>query len=148
MARGYIIAATVGTLAATSMIGIAQATMGGAVMFSRLDTDKDGSVSRDEALAAAGRKFDLIASKNGGHVTTIALSGRVSKPDLDELHKDAARADADPSEVSRERYLALVDKAFTAANTKKKSDGSLANEALTSDELGSPAGKDLIDLLQ
>ena len=135
-----------GVLTATA--GIAHATMGGATMFTRLDADKDGSVSRDEARAAAGRKYDVIASKNGGHVTTIALSGRVSKPDLDELHKDAAAADANPSDVSRDQYLALVDKAFTAANTKKKPDGSPANATLTSDELSSPTGKDLIDLLQ
>ena len=102
----------------------AHATMGAKTMLDRLDADHDGTVSRSEVRAAAGRKYDLIASKNGGHVTSVALSGRLTKDALQDIQATDAKkgGNAEPDSVTRNLYLAQADKAFGEAHIMKKGD--------------------------
>ena len=128
----------------------AQATMGAKTMMERLDADHDGTVSRAEVRAAAGRKYDLIASKNGGHVTSVALSGRLTKDALQDIQTTDAKkgGNVEPDSVSRDLYLAQAEKAFDEAHIMKTSDAKPNDDALTLGELSAPSAKNLIDLLQ
>ena len=138
------------SIALVCLAGPAHATMGAQTMMERLDTNHDGKVSREEVRAAAGRKFDLIASKNGGHVTSVALSGRLSQGALGDIQKaDASKgAGAEPDSVSRDQYVTQADKAFTGAHLQNADDAKSESAALSLGELSAPTGKDLIDLLQ
>lgn len=121
----------------------AEATMGAKTMFERLDSDHDGTISRSEVTVAAGKKYDLIASKNHGHVTSIALSGRLSKGALQDIeNSNSSHPSAEPDSVSREQYLSQADKAFDEARIDKEGD------SLDLGELGAPSARNLIDLLQ
>lgn len=112
-------------------------------MLDRLDADHDGTVSRSEVRAAAGRKYDLIASKNGGHVTSVALSGRLTKDALQDIQAADAKkgGNAEPDSVTRNLYLAQADKAFGEAHIMKKGDATPGEESLTLGELSAPSAK-------
>ncbi len=124
--------------------------MGAKTMFDRLDTDHDGTISRSEVIAAAGRKYDLIASKNGGHVTTLALGGRLSKGGIQDITKkdESQSRKADPDSVSREQYIAQAEKAFDQAKFGKPSGNRSKDDNLTMGEMSAPSAEDLIGLLE
>ena len=146
ISRSLVLGAALPFLFLTS----AHATMGAKTMFDRLDTDHDGTISRSEITAAAGKKYDLIASKNGGHVTLLNLGGRLSKDATQDVTKadEAKGKKADSDDVTRDQYLAQADKAFDKARSGKSVDGGSHNDGLTMRELSAPAAEDLIDMLE
>ena len=131
-------------------VASAQATMGAKTIFDRLDTDHDGTVSRSEVIAAAERKYDLIASRNGGHVTLLALGGRLSNGAIQDVTKadESQSKKADPNSVTREQYVTQTEKAFDKAKYGKPSKDKSKDDSLTMGEMSAPAAEDLIGLLE
>jgi Ca2+-binding EF-hand superfamily protein len=74
-------------------------------------------VDLNEAKQAATALFDKLDKDKDGTLTTKELQGRLSKKELaaNDPDKDAT--------LSKDEYLAIVDKRFTAADTNK--DGSI-----------------------
>ena len=124
--------------------GAAHAAMGGQTIMDRVDADSDHKLSLAEARAAAGRRYDLIKSKNGGRVTMLQLGGRLVPADL----KFAGLAASLTTPVSRENYLSLVDHFFDEARTDRKAGDPPGSGSLVVDSLSSPAGKKLVGLLE
>jgi Ca2+-binding EF-hand superfamily protein len=100
-----------------------------------LDPDKDGSVSLDEAKAAADKKFEALDTDHDGTLDAKE-AGQV-------LHRsDFSKADPDKDgTMDKAEWSALVDQRFKAADTDH--DGTLDAR-----ELASPAGKSLLRLVQ
>ena len=109
---GGVLAALLGALAT----GHAQAAMGGPTVMSRVDTDGDSTLSLAEVRSAAARRYDLIKSKNGGHVTMLQLGGRLAPADLKLIGSTPGISTA----VSKEDYLTLASKFFDMADAKRK----------------------------
>ena len=132
--------------AALSIVGTsaAHAAMGGQTIMERVDADGNHKLSLDEAHAAAGRRYDLIKSKNGGRVTMLQLGGRIVPADL----KLVGIAPSLTTPVSRQDYLALVDRFFGDARTDRKTGDSPGLGRLSIDDLSTPAGKKLVGLLE
>ena len=120
------------------------AVMGGPTIISRVDTDGDRKLSLSEVRAAAGRRYELIRGKNGGHVTMLQLGGRMVPADL----KAFTGTPSVSTSVSKDEYLALVTKFFDEANTRRKPGDALGSGELDVDDLSSDAGKKLVGLLQ
>ena len=131
-------------LAGALAAGPAWAVMGGATIISRVDTNGDHKLSLAEVRAAAARRYDLIKSKNGDHVTMLQLGGRLVPADL----KAVGGIPGVSTQVSKEQYLALVDKFFGEADARRKPGDPHGAGKLDVDELSSPAGKKLVGLLQ
>jgi Ca2+-binding EF-hand superfamily protein len=98
-----------------------------------LDTDKDGTISLQEANAAASVTFDWLDRDKNGKLTAKELHGRVNVYELKEAGTDGT--------LSKDQYLALVAKWFKAADH----DG---NGMLDEQELRAPAGRKLQKLLR
>ena len=118
-------------LASTSAISPSLA----ASAFSGIDTDNDGTISLDEAKAAAGKVFDQLDHDHDGTLDRPELRGRV-------LDQDWAVADPDSDKtLTKDEYLNYVETVFKRADTD--SDGTVdAKEARTH------AGRVLLRLLQ
>ena len=143
----YSFLTALAVIAATWVISAAEVThalMGSETIISRVDKDGDKKLSLDEVRAAAARQYDLIKSKNGDHVTMLQLGGRLVPADL----KVVSGAPGVATPVSKQQYLALVDKFFDEADVRRKAGDPPGLGNLDMDELGSPAGKKLIGLLQ
>ena len=127
-----------------SPIGAAHAVMGGPTIISRVDKDGDHKLSLSEVREAADRRYDLIKSKNGGHVTLLQLGGRLVAADLKAFNgKPSIEAS-----VTKEEYLALVSKFFDEADARRKPGDPPGTGKLDVNELSSDAGKKLVGLLQ
>jgi Ca2+-binding EF-hand superfamily protein len=100
-----------------------------------IDPDNDGTVSLDEAKAAADRKFDAL---NKDHDTT--LEPKEARPALSDSAFRMANPDGDGT-LDKAEWQALVERRFKAADVDH--DGTL-----TAKELASPAGKSLLGLLR
>ena len=124
--------------------GASHALMGSETIVSRVDKDGDKKLSLEEVRAAAARQYDLIRSKNGDRVTMLQLGGRLVPADL----KAVSGAPGVATSVSKDQYLALVDRFFDEADVRHKAGDPPGSGELDMDELGSPAGKKLIGLLQ
>lgn len=99
-----------------------------------LDPDADGTVSLDEAKAAAVKKFESMDPDKDGKVDMKEATGPL---------KDAFKA-ADPDNdgtVDKAEYMAVV----TAAFKKADPDG---DGTLDAKEMETPAGKNLLGMLQ
>jgi Ca2+-binding EF-hand superfamily protein len=100
-----------------------------------LDTDKDGTVSLDEAKKAAEAMFDKLDRDHDGTLTGRELRGRLSA-------KEFAAADTDKDgTISKDEYLAVVERRFKAADTNN--DGTLTRQ-----ELRTKAGRQVLRLLR
>ena len=126
------------------LVGAASATMGGPTIIARVDKDGDHKLSLGEVRAAAAGRYDLIESKNGGRVTMLQLGGRMVPADLKAVGKKAEVTMG----VSKDEYLALVGKYFEEADALRKPGDAPGLGELDVDELGSDAGKKLVELLQ
>lgn len=142
--RFYAVGTGLASTAQLLLIGTAYATMGGPTIIARVDKDGDHKLSLSEVRAAAAGRYDLIKSKNGGHVTMLQLGGRMVPADLKAVDK---KADVTTS-VSKDEYLELVGKYFDAADGRRKPGDAPGTGQLGIDELSSEAGKKLVDLLQ
>ena len=125
-------------------IGAAYATMGGPTIMARVDTDGDHKLSLAEVRAAAGRRYDLIQSRNGGHVTMLQLGGRMVPADLKVVGKKPVVTTA----VTKDEYLALVGKYFDEAAGGRKPGDTPGSGQLSGDDLITDSGKKLVELLQ
>lgn len=96
-------------LAAAFLSLSAAAIAGQAAYAAELDTNGDGTVSLDEAHAAASRKFDALDSAHSGKLTAQQLSP-VSK-----AMAEMATHDKDQS-IDKTEYMAGVDAAFKEAD--------------------------------
>jgi hypothetical protein len=76
----------------------------------RLDTDNDGTVDLEEAKKAAGALFDKLDTDKDGTLDLKELKGRVTPREF-----RAADPDNDGT-LSKDEYLALVEKRFKAAD--------------------------------
>ncbi len=139
-----------GTASLLLAVAGAHATMGAKTMLERVDSNHDGTVSRAEVIAAAGRKYDLIASRNGGHVTLLALGGRLSKDSVQSITKsdESKSRTADPDSVTREQYIEQAEGAFDQAKFGKPGGNRSKDDNLTLGEMSAPAAEKLIDLLE
>ena len=106
-----------------------------ASVFSGIDTDNDGTITLDEAKAAAGKVFDQLDHDHDGTLSRAELRGRV-------LDQDWAVADPDSDKtLTRDEYLNYVEAIFKRADTN--GDGTVdAKEARTH------AGRVLLRLLR
>ena len=105
-----------------------------ASVFSGIDTDNDGTISLDEAKAAAGKVFDQLDHDHDGTLDRPELRGRV-------LDQDWAVADPDSDKtLTKDEYLSVVEQRFKAADPDN--DGTLDAK-----ELRTQAGKALLRLL-
>ena len=116
------------TLLAVSVPALAKDKM------SNLDTDKDGSVTMDEAHASASKKFDKLDPKH---------TGKVSKARIPAITRamDEMKVTDKNLEIDKTQYMAGVDAAFKEAD--KDNEGKL-----TPDELKSPAGKKFLNMVE
>lgn len=101
---------------------------------SNLDTDKDGSVTMDEAHASAGKKFDKLDAKH---------TGKVSKKRIPAIAKamDEMKVTDQNAEIDKTQYMAGVDAAFKEADHDNEG-------KLTPDELKTPAGKKFLNMVE
>jgi Ca2+-binding EF-hand superfamily protein len=99
------------TVALTALLGAAAArALAASDPVALFDTDKDGTVDLDEAKKAAGAVFDKLDTDKDGTLDFKELKGRVS-------HKEFTEADPDnDGTLSKDEYLALVEKRFKAAD--------------------------------
>lgn len=94
------------------------------------DTDKDGTISLDEAKAAAGAEFDKLDKDKDGSLTMKEAAHHVSKQNF-----TAANPDKDKT-LTKDEYVGLATKLFKAAD--KDGDGTVDAK-----ELHSTAGIEL-----
>ena len=100
-----------------------------------IDTNKDGTISLDEAKAAAEKRFTALDTDHEGTLDVRELMGTLSP-------EAAKRADKDrDGTLSQEEYLAVVEARFKAVDTNH--DGTLDLQ-----ELRTPQGQGLLRLLQ
>ncbi|MBV8613776.1 MAG: hypothetical protein JOY66_08385 [Acetobacteraceae bacterium] len=100
-----------------------------------IDTNKDGTISLDEAKTAAEKKFTALDTDHEGTLDVRELMGTLSP-------EAAKRADKDSDgTLSQAEYLAVVEARFKAADTNH--DGTLDLQ-----ELRTPQGQGLLRLLQ
>jgi Ca2+-binding EF-hand superfamily protein len=106
-----------------------------ASVLSGIDTDNDGTISLDEAKAAAGKVFDQLDHDHDGTLDRAELRGRV-------LEQDWKIADPDNDKtLTKDEYLNYVEMVFKRADTD--GDGTVdAKEARTH------AGRVLLRLLR
>ena len=100
-----------------------------------LDPDKDGTISLDEAKAAADNKFDALDTDHEGTLSLKETNGAFLK---------SAFSNADPDKdgtLDKSEWASQVEQRFKAADTDH--DGTLDAK-----ELASPAGKRLLKLAQ
>jgi hypothetical protein len=102
---------------------------------SALDPDKDGTVSLDEAKAAAGTKFDALDTDHDGTLTLQETKGVFLKSTLPQADPDK------DGTIDKAEWEAQAEHRFKAADPDR--DGTLDAQ-----ELASPAGKSLLRLLQ
>jgi Ca2+-binding EF-hand superfamily protein len=101
----------------------------------KLDTDNDGTVDLAEAKRAASAVFDRLDRDHDGTLDRAELQGRLNSKEF---------AAADPAKggtLTKDEYLAVVERRFRAANPDN--DGTLDAK-----ELRSKAGQALLRLLQ
>jgi Ca2+-binding EF-hand superfamily protein len=106
-----------------------------ASIFSGIDTNNDGTISLDEAKAAASKVFDTLDVDHDGTLTRAELRGRIPERDW-----KIANPDNDKT-VSKDEYLKYVEYAFRRADTN--GDGTV-NEK----EARTYAGRVLLRLLR
>ncbi|PPQ29328.1 EF-hand domain-containing protein [Rhodopila globiformis] len=102
---------------------------------SALDPDKDGTVSLEEAKAAADRKFDALDADHDGTLTLQETKGTFLKSTFPKADPDKDKT------LDKTEWEAQVEQRFKAADTNR--DGTLDAK-----ELASPAGMRLLKLVQ
>jgi Ca2+-binding EF-hand superfamily protein len=100
-----------------------------------LDPDKDGTVSVDEAKAAAVKKFDALDTDHEGTLSPEEAKGAVMQATF-----SAADPDKDGT-IDKAEWASLVEQHFKAADPDH--DGTLDAK-----ELESPEGKQLLKMIQ
>jgi hypothetical protein len=110
----------------TPAIGAPDATPNDeSLVLSKIDPDHDGTVSLDEAKAAASVKFEALDTDKEQTLDAGELTGILSPTALKE-------ADADKDEtLDKAEYLALAEKMFKAADVDH--DGTLDAKELSTD---------------
>jgi Ca2+-binding EF-hand superfamily protein len=103
--------------------------------FSGIDTNNDGTISLDEAKAAASKVFDQLDHDHDGTLTRAELRGRIPEQDWKMANPDNDKT------VSKDEYLKYVEYAFKRADTN--GDGTV-NEK----EARTYAGRVLLRLLR
>ncbi|MBV9777948.1 MAG: hypothetical protein JO143_12965 [Acetobacteraceae bacterium] len=100
-----------------------------------IDTNKDGTISLDEAKAAAEKRFTALDTDHEGTLDVRELMGTLGP-------EAAKRADKDSDgTLDKAEYLAVVETRFKVADTNH--DGTLDQQ-----ELGTRQGQALLRLLQ
>jgi Ca2+-binding EF-hand superfamily protein len=100
-----------------------------------LDTDKDGTISLDEAKAAADKKFDALDTDHDGTLTLKETKGAFLKSTFPKADPDKDKT------LDKAEWEAQVEQRFKAADTNHEG-------TVDARELASPAGKSLLRLLQ
>jgi EF hand len=96
------------------------------LVLSKIDTDHDGTISLDEAKAAASAKFDALDTDKEGTLDASELTGILSP-------KAVKKADRDKDDtLDKAEFLALVEKRFNAADHDH--DGKLDAKELSTEE--------------
>lgn len=106
-----------------------------AKMNKALDPDADGTMTIDEAKAAAEKKFEMHDPDKDGTLDAKEATKLMSKPDF-------TMSDADKEgTLDKNEYMTAVESTFKKADTDN--DGTLDSK-----ELGSPAGKKLMRMIK
>ena len=100
----------------------------------KIDTDHDGSISLDEAKAAAATKFDALDTDKEGTLDAGELTGILSPAAVKKADKDK------DATLDKPEFLALVEKLFKQADVDH--DGTLDAKELSTDQ-----GRALVALL-
>ncbi len=104
-------------------------------LIEELDKDHSGTLSLDEVKAAAAKIFDKLDTDHGGTLERKELGKRISDADFKTADPDGSGT------LSKAEFIALAEKLFHAADAGH--DGVLSH-----DDLKSPAGKALSELLE
>ena len=122
--------------AASGMAAPADTTPNGkSLVLSKVDTDGDGTISLDEAKAAAAAKFAAVDTDKDGILDARELIGIIGP-------KALAKADSDKDHtLDKDEYMAYVARLFTAAD--QDHDG-----VLDVKELSTERGHALVQTLQ
>jgi Ca2+-binding EF-hand superfamily protein len=96
------------------------------LVLTKIDTDHDGTISLDEAKAAAAAKFDALDTDKEGTLDASELTGIVSTANVKTIDRDK------DGTLDKAEYLALVAKLFAAAD--KDHDGTLDAKELSTDQ--------------
>jgi len=124
-------------LAITGLIGAAGPVLAAtknSTLVGQFDIDHDGTVDLAEAKKAAGDLFDKLDANHDGKLTIKELHGRLR-------HRDLAAAADHGKVVTKDEYLAVVERRFKAAD--KDHDGKLSSW-----EFHTRAGRALVRLLR
>jgi Ca2+-binding EF-hand superfamily protein len=100
-----------------------------------VDTDKDGTISLDEAKKAAEKKFAALDTNHEGTLDATELMGALSPGQMKQADPDK------DGTLDVAEYLAVVETRFKEADTDH--DGTLSAQ-----ELKTPRGQALLKLLQ
>ena len=105
------------------------------LIMSKIDTDGDGTISLDEAKAAAAAKFDALDTDEEGTLDVNELAGIVARGTVTKADRDK------DGTLDKAEFLALVEKLFMAADHEH--DGKIDIR-----ELATEQGRALVALLQ
>ncbi len=96
------------------------------LVMSKIDTDNDGTISLDEAKAAATAKFDALDTDKEGTLDASELTGIIAKGTLTKADKDK------DATLDKAEYVDFIAKKFVAADTDK--DGTLDAKELSTEQ--------------
>jgi Ca2+-binding EF-hand superfamily protein len=123
------------TLLLASALTFALSPSFAASVFSGIDTNNDGTISLDEAKAAASKVFDELDHDHDGTLNRAELRGRIPQQDW-----KIANPDNDKT-LTKEEYLKYVEYAFKRADTNGEG-------TVDAKEASTPAGHLLLRLLR
>ena len=133
--RFAIAAGLIAVTASVSYVSPALAEAGACAAMTAFDPDKDGTMDLAEAQKAAGTVFDKIEHDADKTVDAKEAEGRLTKKEL-----EAADQDNDGT-LTKDEYLALVAKRFSAADPDKEG-------KIDCKELSTPEGEALLKLIK
>ena len=145
--RCFWVATTMASIAIgpTFVPGQAFAAEAPETFMSKVNQDKDKTLSLPEVTAYALKRFAALDVDHDGTLTDAELHGRLSPEDFataDTKHGTGTRT------LSKAEFTTYVATLFAAANTHVKTGQTDVDGTLSVGELGTPAGLKLIKLLE
>ncbi len=133
MSNRFVIAGFA-ALGLVASFGAVRADMTPTAFLKAVDKDSDGTVTLDEVKAYAAVRFKALETDKDGTLDEKELKGRLSETGF-----KSANLDGDKT-IDEKEFVAYVETLFKEANDK--------DTTLDAKELGTPAGKKLVMLLQ
>ena len=135
MARPHLLSLSCMLLLAGSAQAADTSDVSHSLVLSRIDSDRGGKISKEEAVAAASAKIAALDLDHDGKLDGAELTGIIGSASV-------AKADADhDGTLDRAEYNAFVMRHFDRADTDHSG-------KLDAAELDTEPGRDLVFLLQ